>query len=64
MKFEIYRQRGLSALAIGGGEWRWRLKAGNGEIIAQGESYTSKENCLHAIKLVMECDHSTPLAEV
>ena len=26
------------------GEWRWRLRAANGEIIAQSESYVSKSN--------------------
>src|SRR5690606_8071472 len=64
MKFEIYRQRGLNALTIGGGEWRWRLKAANGEIIAQGESYTSKQNCLHAIQLVMGTSPITAVVEL
>ena len=34
------------------GEWRWRLKADNGEIIASGESYKNKQDCLHVIELV------------
>jgi uncharacterized protein YegP (UPF0339 family) len=34
------------------GNWYWHLKASNGEKIAQGEGYSSKENCLHAISLV------------
>lgn len=25
-------------------EWFWRLKAGNGEIVAQSEAYTTKEH--------------------
>ena len=33
-KFEIYRDRA--------GEYRWRLKAGNGEIVAVSEGYTTK----------------------
>jgi uncharacterized protein len=33
-KFEIYKDRR--------GEYRWRLKAGNGEIVATGESYPTK----------------------
>ena len=33
-KFEIYKDRK--------GEFRWRLKAGNGEIVATGESYPTK----------------------
>ena len=32
--------------------WFWHLKAGNGEVIAQSEGYTSKQSCLEAIKLV------------
>lgn len=36
-KFEIYKSRG--------GEYKWRLKASNGEIIAVGEGYKSKQNC-------------------
>lgn len=26
------------------GGWRWHVQAGNGEIIAQGESYTTKHD--------------------
>lgn len=26
------------------GQWRWHVKAGNGEIVAEGESYTRKED--------------------
>jgi uncharacterized protein YegP (UPF0339 family) len=34
-------------------EWRWRLVAGNGRIIADsGESYRHKHDCLHGIELV------------
>ncbi len=35
------------------GEWRWRLKAANNEIIAvSGEGYRNKADCLHGIDLV------------
>ncbi len=35
------------------GEWRWHLKAGNGEIIADsGEGYLHRGDCLHAIDLI------------
>jgi uncharacterized protein len=30
----------------------WHLKANNGEIVAQGEGYTSKEACLKGITFV------------
>lgn len=33
-KFEIYQDAS--------GKFRWRLKAGNGEVVATGQSYTSK----------------------
>ena len=34
------------------GEFRFHLKAANGEIIAQGEGYQTKEDCLNAVELV------------
>lgn len=43
MKFEIYRS---------GDEWRWRLKARNGEIIASGEGYKNRLDCVGAIGLI------------
>lgn len=45
-KFEIYRTRS--------GQYRWRLRAANGEIIAHGESYKRREKCHDAIKLVQQ----------
>ena len=33
-------------------EWRWNLRAGNNEIIAQGEGYKNKKDCLNCIDLV------------
>lgn len=35
------------------GEWRWRLKAVNGRIIADsGEGYRDRGDCIHSIELV------------
>ncbi|MCA1815676.1 MAG: DUF1508 domain-containing protein [Acidobacteria bacterium] len=35
------------------GEWRWRLDATNGRVVADsGEGYAHKQDCLHAIELV------------
>lgn len=50
MKYEVYQvKRGKFA-----GQWRWRLKAANGRIIANsGESYRNRLDCLKAIDLVM-----------
>jgi len=32
------------------GQWRWRVKATNGEIVAQGESYTRQPDALRGLK--------------
>lgn len=42
--FEIYPDRS--------GEWRFRLKAKNGEIIATGESYKTKQGCIRGVESV------------
>ena len=43
-KFEMYEDKG--------GEYRFRLKARNGEIIAVSEGYTAKRSCLNGIESV------------
>lgn len=43
-KFELYKDSR--------GEYRFRLKAGNGEIIATGEGYTTKAGAENGIKSV------------
>jgi len=43
-KFEIYKDKA--------GEFRFRLKAGNGEIILTGEGYKGKEGALNGIESV------------
>ena len=66
MKFEIYNTQppGLLAAASGQQGWRWRLRGDNGEPIANGgESYTTKENCLRAIGLVIATTPLTPIVE-
>jgi uncharacterized protein len=45
-KFEIYTDKG--------GKFRFRLKAGNGEIIAVGEAYESKASAKNGIASVQE----------
>jgi len=38
------------------GEWRWRLRAANNQIIAvSGEGYKNKQDCIGAIGLVKLC---------
>jgi hypothetical protein len=46
------------------GEFRWRLRAGNNEIIAtSGEGYKAKADCLHGIELVKRDGPSAPVDE-
>lgn len=42
--FEIYKDKR--------GEFRWRLRADNNQIIASGEGYTSKAGCKNGIESV------------
>lgn len=43
-KFELYQDKG--------GDWRFRLKAGNGEVIASGQGYASKAGAQNGIDSV------------
>lgn len=45
------------------GQWRWNLKSANHEIIASGESYTTKQNCMKAVSLVQSTSVTTPVYE-
>jgi uncharacterized protein len=45
-KFELYKDSA--------GKFRFRLKAGNGEIIAQGHAYESRTAALDGIESVMK----------
>jgi uncharacterized protein len=52
-KFEIYQDKA--------GEYRFHLKAGNGEVIAQSEAYTTKAAAQNGIESVKK---NAPDAEV
>ena len=52
-KFEVYTDRA--------GEYRFRLKAPNGEIIAVSEGYTTKQSALNGVESVKK---NAPIAEV
>ena len=52
-KFEMYEDNA--------GEYRFRLKARNGEIIAVSEGYTAKASCLNGIESVAK---NAPEAEI
>jgi len=32
------------------GQWRWRLVAGNGEVVAQSEAYTRKQDAERGVR--------------
>lgn len=63
MYFEIYQEQTGGLLSAGTGQWRWRLKSGNHETIASGESYHNKKDCLHAIDLIKSTNTTTPIKE-
>jgi hypothetical protein len=52
-KFELYTDRG--------GEYRFRLKAGNGEVIAISEDYRSKRGAMGGIESVRENAPDAPV---
>ena len=52
-KFEIYQDTA--------GKFRFRLKAANGEIIAVGEAYESKDGCKNGIESIKT---NAPIAEI
>ncbi|MCM1101373.1 MAG: YegP family protein [Clostridium sp.] len=52
-KFEVYQDKA--------GEYRFRLKATNGQIIAVGEGYKAKSGCMNGIESVKK---NAPEAEV
>jgi len=52
-KFEIYKDTAE--------KFRFRLKATNGEVIASGEAYESKDGCKNGIESVKT---NAPIAEI
>ena len=52
-KFEMYEDKA--------GEFRFRLKATNGQVIAVSEGYTAKAGCLNGIESVQK---NAPVAEI
>ncbi len=45
-KFEIYRDAG--------GDYRWRFRADNNKVVASGEGYGSKDDCVRAVGPIKE----------
>ena len=55
-KFEIYSDKS--------GEFRFRLKATNGQIIAIGEGYTTLKNCVNGVESVKKNAPDAPVEEI
>lgn len=55
-KFEVYTDKA--------GKHRFRLKAGNGQVIAVGEANESKAACLNGIKSIKKNAPEAPVVEV
>ncbi len=46
------------------GKFRFRLKSGNGQIIATSEAYNSKDSCMNGIESVKKNAADAPVVEV
>ncbi|HZU93805.1 MAG TPA: YegP family protein [Microbacterium sp.] len=55
-KFELYQDKG--------GDYRFRLKAGNGEVVATGQGYASKSGALNGIDSVKRNAADAEVVEV
>ena len=55
-KFEVYKDKT--------NKFRFRLKAGNGEVIAVGEAYESKAGCLNGIESIRKNAPDATVVEV
>lgn len=55
-KFEVYQSKN--------GEFRFRLKASNGQIIAQGQGYTTKASCMNGIESIKTNAATAEVVEV
>jgi uncharacterized protein len=55
-KFEVYED--------GSGKFRFRLKAGNGEIIATSQGYASRQSCMKGIDSVKKNASNAEIVEI
>jgi uncharacterized protein YegP (UPF0339 family) len=55
-KFEVYTDKA--------GEYRFKLKAPNGEIIATSEGYSSKKSCMNGIESVKKNAPKATIVEI
>ncbi len=54
-KFEVYQSKN---------GYRWRLKAGNGEVVATGEEYTTKDGAVRGCEAVARAAADAEVVEV
>jgi uncharacterized protein YegP (UPF0339 family) len=54
-KFEVYQDKS--------GDYRFRLRATNGQVIATGQGYKSKKSCLQGIESVKKNAPVAPVVE-
>lgn len=54
-KFELYTDKA--------GKFRFRLKAGNGEVVATGEAYESKAGVINGVEAVKRAAASAEIAD-
>jgi len=55
-KFEVYTDKS--------GEYRFRLKAPNGEVIATSEGYSAKKSCMNGIESVKKNAPNATIVEL
>ena len=55
-KFEVYKDKT--------NKFRFRLKAGNGEVIAVGEAYESKAGCLNGVESIRKNAPDATVVEI
>ncbi|HKL11557.1 MAG TPA: YegP family protein [Clostridia bacterium] len=55
-KFEVYKDAK--------GEYRFRLKASNGQVIATGEGYKTKASCMNGIESIKKNAPEAKVVEV
>lgn len=66
MYFEIFeRERSMVAVLrgrlMGGGDWRWRLKGPNDEVLASREGYPTRSECERAVMLIKQEVAAAPI---
>lgn len=45
-------------------QYYWHLKADNGEIIARGETYVSKQGCMDTVNLIKRIASTAPIVDL